>query len=792
MARGRRASSASNTCVVCCLSIDNKTRFQTIGPCNHVGCCSVCALRMRQLLKSKQCIMCKAEMERVICITEETQTFEGFQDWGDNIGPNHVFDEASGIFFVKENIKTVQAMRNLTCGARNCPDKSSFPNIKALKQHTNQKHGLTYCDICLDHKHVFLQEQELYTAAGLKKHKTAGNPDEGFNGHPKCDFCQNRFYGNTELYDHLRKNHFECEICLHAYGIENRYYKDYNDMENHFRSDHFLCEEPQCLAAKFVVFKNHIEFQAHMTKIHPNVRVSRKIDVNFSIRRADRDGRDAYTGSGDVFVPTPAAPDATVITVADFPALVDDGSTMNFTPWQSQSIRMPRQEDFPQLAPSAAPGASAGYRNAITPQPTAAMRAHMSGNDPWEYPEMQQAVDVLGANNPFLRLVKPTKKKKNKQAHASPSPPPPEAKAAPVPAPVVVEVVEEEKPAEKQESVIESIQAALGSEAKYIQFREVCKRFRQKDIPAVSFYSLARAMFKPQDLIELFPKLMSLLPDDTQVTEVLVLHNGSKLMQSANAKLKKRASKTDVHATPASVAAPAPTPAAAPQQVKSLHPAPASTAAVAAAPARTASAAPSINAAEENWPAPQPTAKPAAAAAKVNRRAPAPAASGWGNALKEVGAVPVYSKKGKKLDVVLNNTDKSAFNARAKNTKKEPNNVVGWSSSASWSEPVSAPMVSAGLTPQSSKIQVVSADSVHVGFQDMNLQSAGKAPSRNRSDFPELPKAGPPIGMQHVAVESKHPVLAAWAAESTPVPEAKPKKNKKGKMSLQEFAMLSK
>ncbi|CAK4646284.1 hypothetical protein LEN26_016958 [Aphanomyces euteiches] len=746
---------------------------------------------MRQLLKSKHCIMCKTEMERVICITDESQTFESFQDWGDNIGPTHAYDEASGMYFVKENYKAVQAMRNLTCGARNCPDKSSFPNIKALKQHLNQKHGLAFCDICLEHKHVFLQEQELYTAGGLKKHKTQGNPEEGFNGHPKCDFCQNRFYGNNELHEHLRKNHFECEICLHAYGIENRYYKDYHDMENHFRSEHFLCEEPECLAAKFVVFKNHIEFQAHMTRNHPHVRVSRKIDVHFSIRRADNDGRDAYA-SEDFSMPMQPS-DANVITVADFPALVGSNDTPTYTPWENQSIRMPKREDFPELAPSSAAPSTSAYRNAIAPQPTFAMRAHMAGGDPWEYPEMQQAAEVLGANNPFLRLVKPSKKKKNK--NASPSPPPPDVSDSPPP-PVVVDE-EEEKLAPKSESVVESIQAALGSEAKCIQFREVCKKFRQKEIPAVSFYSLARAMFRPNDLIQLFPKLMSLLPDEGQVNEVMALHNSSKTKASKDTKPKKRQPKSASESPAPTVPTPAPVPSPAPtvpaKQAPTKSPVSAPTAAaVVAAPKRVPSPAPSVNTAQEQWPAPAPAPQPAAAAPKPKtRQAPAPAVSGWSNALKEAGAIPTYTKKGN-VNVVLNNKDKEAFNARAKN-KQAPNNVVGWSSAASWSEPVSAPIVSHGLTPETSKIQVVSSDTVLGGFQAMTLQAAGKPPSRTRDEFPDLPKAGPPLGMQHVVVEKKNNPLAAWGgdtASSAPA-ETKPKKNKKGKMSLAEFAMRS-
>lgn len=92
----------------------------------------------------------------------------------------------------------------------------------------------------------------------------------------------------------MRKNHFECDICLYQLNVQNRYYKDYNDLENHFRADHFLCEERECLAKKFVVFKSHIDLQGHMATDHPHIKTSRKIDVHFTVRRASQGDEDDF------------------------------------------------------------------------------------------------------------------------------------------------------------------------------------------------------------------------------------------------------------------------------------------------------------------------------------------------------------------------------------------------------------------------------------------------------------------------------------------------------------------
>jgi hypothetical protein len=34
-----------------------------------------------------------------------------------------------------------------------------------------------------------------------------------FTGHPMCEFCENRFYGDNELYLHMSTEHFTCHIC---------------------------------------------------------------------------------------------------------------------------------------------------------------------------------------------------------------------------------------------------------------------------------------------------------------------------------------------------------------------------------------------------------------------------------------------------------------------------------------------------------------------------------------------------------------------------------------------------
>lgn len=43
-------------------------------------------------------------------------------------------------------------------------------------------------------------------------------------GHPKCLFCEERFYDDELQYKHLRKEHCFCSICDED-GVHNCFYK---------------------------------------------------------------------------------------------------------------------------------------------------------------------------------------------------------------------------------------------------------------------------------------------------------------------------------------------------------------------------------------------------------------------------------------------------------------------------------------------------------------------------------------------------------------------------------------
>ena len=150
--------------------------------------------------------------------------------------------------------------------------------------------------LCTNNKKVFTHEHELFTYGELRKHERFGDDhpgaedQSGFRGHPDCGFCKQRFYGDDELYAHCRERHERCHICdRRDQGRRQQYYVDYDSLEQHFRQEHFLCPDTECLEKKFVVFESEIDLKAHQLEAHPN---GLSKDARREARRVDMSGFD--------------------------------------------------------------------------------------------------------------------------------------------------------------------------------------------------------------------------------------------------------------------------------------------------------------------------------------------------------------------------------------------------------------------------------------------------------------------------------------------------------------------
>ncbi|CAM9982403.1 unnamed protein product, partial [Ectocarpus sp. 8 AP-2014] len=214
-------------CIVCA----NEMEYFAVGECNHPGRCSTCAMRSRVLLKDRSCPECKTAQDRLVVAelpaSGDAPRFETFNLWGDFAGPDSVFDDGSGMVFYacRGHYDDLLTMRDPYCPVAGCKGAAAggreggkgcgvgghelLPNIGALMEHMKGFHQRFLCQLCLEGRPLFLSEQEVFTASGLRKHEARV---EG--GHPLCRFCnKRRFFDNTALYDHMTGTHINCHLC---------------------------------------------------------------------------------------------------------------------------------------------------------------------------------------------------------------------------------------------------------------------------------------------------------------------------------------------------------------------------------------------------------------------------------------------------------------------------------------------------------------------------------------------------------------------------------------------------
>ncbi|TYJ11807.1 hypothetical protein E1A91_A11G302000v1 [Gossypium mustelinum] len=302
-----------DSCAVCADTLE----WVAYGPCGHREVCSTCIVRLRFICDHYRCCLCKSELKTIFITkalgdyTKVINDFSAFPvDPIEGQVSSYWYHEGTQAYFDDlDHYKMIKAMCRLSCTVCDKKDeqrnggskkRAEFKNIEQLKSHLFNRHRLLNCSLCLEGRKVFMCEQKLYTREQLDKHiKTGdsvvdGTESErgGFTGHPMCEFCQNPFYGENELYLHMSTEHFTCHICQRRHPGQYEYYRNYDDMEIHFSREHHLCEDETCRAKKFVVFATQSELKRHNTLEHGG-RMSRskrhaalQIPISFRYRRS--------------------------------------------------------------------------------------------------------------------------------------------------------------------------------------------------------------------------------------------------------------------------------------------------------------------------------------------------------------------------------------------------------------------------------------------------------------------------------------------------------------------------
>ncbi|TKY88133.1 hypothetical protein EX895_002843 [Sporisorium graminicola] len=258
-----------------CFICADPIKLTSVAPCDH-RTCHICALRLRVLYKKDECTFCKTTIDRLIFTSSSTKNFADFK-------PSDVpyTDKKLPISFeTKEALEETALLLRYNCPDPNC--EVACTGWKDYKAHVRREHNRLVCQLCITNKKIFAHEHTMHTEQSLVAHEKAE--------HRLCEYDRRLFYSDDELFAHMRDQHEQCFICKASGSEEERwkYYRDYNMLEKHFRKQHWLCENTECLQNKFVVFANEVDFKAHQVQEHANElsarerREAQRIEANFS------------------------------------------------------------------------------------------------------------------------------------------------------------------------------------------------------------------------------------------------------------------------------------------------------------------------------------------------------------------------------------------------------------------------------------------------------------------------------------------------------------------------------
>ena len=235
-----------------------------IGECGHRIICYICLLRLRWVMNKPNCPICKAPLNTLYITSDPTAKFEDFPREGnplikDDTDPNVFFED-------KTAYEHIRHLKDYYCPIEECYKR--MYDQKGLERHLKSQHNRVICQICFKNRPVFPGEQFIYPSHSLGDHIKYGENrnDLMIKPHPLCTFCNQYFYTEEPLFEHLSKIHMNCHLC----GEKHKYifYKDYKDLELHFQKTHYLCANEKCKNKCFVVFSTLEELHIHNYKEH--------------------------------------------------------------------------------------------------------------------------------------------------------------------------------------------------------------------------------------------------------------------------------------------------------------------------------------------------------------------------------------------------------------------------------------------------------------------------------------------------------------------------------------------
>lgn len=184
------------------------------------------------------------------------------------------------------------------------------------------------------------------------------NVVQGVKGHPKCEFCNSRYFDNEELYKHSRKEHYFCSICANDTGVNQffkyvsffnlliRRFRTATQLHKHYKQRHHPCLEADCESAG-IVFSNEFDLNVHKTERHGAN--NGRIPITFEFSRTQRYGEPSTRNHGISIIPSNQPPVSQPVTIIR--SAQATGRPVNIV----QRPPLVEQHEFPTLSSINAP-----------------------------------------------------------------------------------------------------------------------------------------------------------------------------------------------------------------------------------------------------------------------------------------------------------------------------------------------------------------------------------------------------------------------------------------------------
>lgn len=333
-------------CAICCNSYTDFARYG----CGHRLCCR-CAARLLYLYSDRKCPICKESKMKPLFDSVAVEVSDSLASSRDgkkdgrsgsddtvavkctarhrlldsdelsfssrlsSMGSLKIKDlEDSYASYANHGIRSrVKGLLAIRC--KEC--KHTFGTRKELVQHFRSKHSSLLCATCVENGHQFWYEHSSYTPETLSQHRKGQLKEPGFDGHVYCTFCSFYLYGKDAAKKHCDREHQLCTVC-DILGSKCQYYRNFSDLETHYRSQHFCCTSPVCIKNLCYVYAYKSELWTHSMSHHGMemqlsdiVPGSEKNPQVFSLserRPSDEDEESVYRTGTNVLSPLVSSP----------------------------------------------------------------------------------------------------------------------------------------------------------------------------------------------------------------------------------------------------------------------------------------------------------------------------------------------------------------------------------------------------------------------------------------------------------------------------------------------------